>query len=113
MMIVMLACLFLGACTAPPTPTPTPVPPTATPLPTATPTRTPVPTPTRTLTPTPVPTPTTIIYKVQAGDVLGVIAKQFGTTIEAIAAANGITNTNLIRIGDELMIPPPGATPAP
>ena len=111
MMIVMLVCFFLSACAAPPTPTPTPLPPTATPQPTAVPTRTPMPTPTRTPLPTPVPTPTAILYEVQAGDVLGIIAQQFNTTVEAIAAANGITDTDFIRIGQELVIPPPGATP--
>jgi putative chitinase len=60
-----------------------------------------------------VPTPTVTIYVVQVGDVLGTIAKKFGTTVEAIAEANGITDQNLIRIGQELVIPPAGPTPLP
>jgi LysM repeat protein len=114
MMVAILMCIFLSACAAKTTPTPTPTPePTATPRPTAAPTATLVPTPTRSPTPTLVPTPTLTIYVVQQGDVLGTIAKQFGTTVEAIAQANGITDANLIRIGQELLIPPAGATPAP
>lgn len=44
-------------------------------------------------------------YVVQKGDNLSKIAKKFGTTVNAIAEANGIVNKNLIHIGDELMIP--------
>lgn len=111
-LIALVLCVLLGACGAQPTATPTPEP-TATTRPTATATHTPVPTPTHTPTPTLVPTPTVTIYVVQAGDVLGAIAKRFGTTIEAIAAANGITDPDLIRIGQELIIPPPGGFALP
>lgn len=106
--IVVVMCIFLSACAAQPTPTPEP---TALPLPTAIPTYTPVPTPTPAPTPTAVPTPTVTIYVVQPGDVLGTIAQQFGTTVQAIAEANGIEDTDFIRIGQELVIPPATATP--
>lgn len=53
--------------------------------------------------PTPAPQPT--IYIVQPGDTLGAIAWRFGTTVWAIAQANGIWNPNLIYIGQTLYIP--------
>lgn len=46
-----------------------------------------------------------IIYEVQSGDSLSKIAKKYGTTVDAIADANGIVNKNLIYAGDELKIP--------
>ena len=39
-----------------------------------------------------------------AGDTLGKIAARYKTTVAAIASANGITNVNLIRIGQKLKI---------
>ncbi len=47
-------------------------------------------------------------YVVQAGDTLSVIAEQFGLTVEAISAANGITDVNTIQPGQELIIPGAG-----
>lgn len=44
-------------------------------------------------------------YRVQVGDTLGAIAVRFNTTVEAIAAANGISNPNLIYAGQWLDIP--------
>jgi len=107
--IAMVLCALLSACAAAPTATPTPEP-TATASPTAVPTATVLPTRTPAPTRTPEPTPTPTVYVVEAGDVLGTIAQRFGTTIEAIAAANGISDTDFIRIGQELVIPP-AATP--
>jgi len=77
-----------------PTPSPTPVP-TPTPLPSET--------PAPTVAPTPAPTPRT--YVVQEGDTLAEIAQQFGTTTEAIQAANGIQDPNVIAVGQVLVIP--------
>lgn len=51
------------------------------------------------------PAPTGNVYTVVKGDTLTKIAKQFGTTIEAIAKANNIANVNLINIGQKLTIP--------
>jgi predicted chitinase/LysM repeat protein len=48
-------------------------------------------------------------YRVRAGDTLSEIAEKFGTTVKAIARANHILNANLIRIGQVLVIPRPGA----
>lgn len=69
--------------------------------------------------PTPAPTtPTTSngTYTVVAGDSLGRIATRFGVTVQAILSANGLTNPNLIYVGQVLKIPgatSTGSTPAP
>ncbi|MCA9960313.1 MAG: LysM peptidoglycan-binding domain-containing protein, partial [Anaerolineales bacterium] len=52
-------------------------------------------------------------YTVQAGDTLSALAQRFGTTVEAIVAANNITNPNLINVGQVLEIPGDGATEPP
>jgi LAS superfamily LD-carboxypeptidase LdcB len=44
-------------------------------------------------------------YTVQPGDTLFSIAQQFGTTVEAIAEANGIDDPDFITVGQELIIP--------
>ncbi|PKO20518.1 MAG: hypothetical protein CVU38_19670 [Chloroflexi bacterium HGW-Chloroflexi-1] len=104
--------------TATPEPTPTPLPPTETPAATATPAPTPtivVPAATKPpVTPTtpaaantPATGPTT--YRVQAGDTLEKIGARFGVVWQAIAAANNITAATILRVGQELAIPPPGA----
>lgn len=48
-------------------------------------------------------------YRVRAGDTLSEIAERFGTSVKALARANHIININLIRIGQVLVIPRPGA----
>lgn len=55
--------------------------------------------------PGPIPGPTPRIYIVQPGDTLSAIAWRFGTTVWALAQANGIWNPNLIYIGQRLYIP--------
>jgi len=50
-------------------------------------------------------------YVVQPGDNLSRIAARYGTTVWAIAQANGIWNVNYIRIGQVLYIP--GGGPGP
>ena len=52
-----------------------------------------------------VPPKAPLIYTVQAGDSLGIIASSFGVPIEELAAENGIENYNLIVVGQELVIP--------
>jgi LysM repeat protein len=96
--------------TATSTPTPTGTPATATPTPTGTPaTATPTPTPTSTLEPG-----QTVIYVVRSGDTLYSIARRFGTTVQAIAQMNGITNPSRIYAGQRLLIPREGSvTPVP
>lgn len=44
-------------------------------------------------------------YTVRRGDNLFRIALRFGTTVDAIAEANGIPNPNLIYVGQVLLIP--------
>ena len=51
-------------------------------------------------------------YVVKPGDTLSAIARSFNTTVPAIAAANGITNPNLIYAGQTLVIPS-GSEPPP
>lgn len=53
------------------------------------------------------------IYKIQQGDTLSGIAKKYGTTVDAIAAANGISNVNKIYAGNNLNIPGAGGTSTP
>jgi nucleoid-associated protein YgaU len=84
--------------------------PSATPLATALASPTPAQTPAATRTPRPArsPRPTAVAtrtYTVRPGDTLSGIAAKFGTTVEAIARLNGITNTRIIRSGQVLKIP--------
>lgn len=44
-------------------------------------------------------------YIIKRGDNLSKIAKMYGVTVSAIAQANNITNVNLIRVGQRLLIP--------
>lgn len=44
-------------------------------------------------------------HVVRSGDTLSAIAKQFDTTVEAIVAANDLTDPDVLSIGDELVIP--------
>lgn len=94
------------------TPTETP-----TPIPTSTPTTVPAtaaPTtsaPTA-LPPTATPVPTgQITHVVQRGENLFRIALRYGTTVQAIASANGIANPALIYVGQRLVIPSSGTQP--
>jgi micrococcal nuclease len=45
------------------------------------------------------------IYTIQRGDTLLIVARRFGLTIADIANVNGITNINVLRVGDELLLP--------
>lgn len=44
-------------------------------------------------------------YVVESGDTLSVIAERFGVSVAALSEANGITDVNTIRPGQELIIP--------
>ena len=46
-----------------------------------------------------------ITYIVQRGDTLWGIANRYGTTVEALVQINGISNPNLIYVGQKLLIP--------
>ena len=101
-------------------PTETPVAPSPEPTaesqPTAeTPSPTPVPEPTQT---EPAPTPTssaadegttgTVTHVVQRGENLFRIALRYGTTVQAIASANGIANPASVYAGQRLIVPTSG-----
>jgi LysM repeat protein len=47
----------------------------------------------------------TIYHTVQAGENLYRIAQRYGTTVEAIMAANSITDARLLKVGQVLLIP--------
>jgi len=51
------------------------------------------------------------LYVVQPGDTLGALAEEFGTTVDEILVANGLTDPNDIQEGQELIIPSLLATP--
>jgi len=70
--------------------------------PTSVPTSTPV---------VPTATPEPVIHIVLPKEVLGIIAKMYGVTVEAIMAANNIEDANLVGIGRKLVIPDPQTTP--
>lgn len=46
-----------------------------------------------------------VVHVVRCGDTLYSIARAYGTTVSAIASANGIYNPNLIYVGQRLVIP--------
>ncbi|MGL4771941.1 MAG: LysM peptidoglycan-binding domain-containing protein [Clostridium sp.] len=53
-------------------------------------------------------------YTVRYGDTLSGIAEKYGTTVDAIASLNGISDPNLIHVGQILKIPSSsGSSPAP
>jgi len=115
LIVVGLALLILAAVgfgvykliTAETEPTPTAVPtPTSSPAPTATSTHTPTPSP----SPTPIPP---VVHQVQEGETLITIAEMHGTTVEAVVALNPGIESNLLQVGQVLLIPVGTPTPAP
>jgi LysM repeat protein len=79
---------------------------TPTPPPTPAPTTPPAP------TPPPVAPPTVATYTVVPGDSLSGIASRFGTTSRNLMSINGITNANLIRVGQVIKLTGAATTPA-
>ncbi|MBU0493132.1 MAG: LysM peptidoglycan-binding domain-containing protein [Chloroflexi bacterium] len=58
----------------------------------------------------PTPTPSgQVVYFVVWGDTLWDIAARYGTTVDAIAAMNNITDPNRIYVGQRLVIPMPAS----
>ena len=112
---------YPGRCGAPcgtpvyvPRPVPAPCPaPCGTPVYVPRPVPAPCPAPcgTPVYVPRPVPVPQPCygpcgtVYVVQPGDTLTWIAMRFGTTVWAIAQANGLSNPNVIYVGQRLIIP--------
>jgi LysM repeat protein len=87
---------------------PTDVPASATPLPA---TDTPLP-------PTATPTAPSVVHTVQEGETLSQIAAQYGVSLEALVAANGLANADQIAVGQQLIVPAAGtvlptSTPVP
>jgi nucleoid-associated protein YgaU len=95
------------ARSASPTASPSPAP-SASPLASSPPASTaasaPASAPVPTATPVVTPAPSQTTYVVQQGDTLNEIAQRFGTTAEAIKAANGLTS-DTINVGQVLIIP--------
>jgi LysM repeat protein len=58
------------------------------------------------------PAATDGVHVVQSGETLGLIAGKYGTTVGAIAEANGIGDPNYIYVGQELVIPGGGGVTA-
>jgi N-acetylmuramoyl-L-alanine amidase len=54
--------------------------------------------------PAPVPAPATVGHTVAPGESLWVIARRYGTTVAAIAASNGLSDPNRVRIGHVLTV---------
>ncbi|HKY77936.1 MAG TPA: LysM peptidoglycan-binding domain-containing M23 family metallopeptidase [Acidimicrobiia bacterium] len=52
--------------------------------------------------------PATVVHVVAPGETLSGIAAHYGTTSRTLADANGITNRNLVRIGQRLTVPTGG-----
>ncbi|MBE2223133.1 MAG: LysM peptidoglycan-binding domain-containing protein [Anaerolineae bacterium] len=57
----------------------------------------------------PIGSPTPFIYIIQTGDTLNKVARTFGVTVQDIAVLNNIYNADSIAVGQELLIPTPGA----
>jgi LysM repeat protein len=57
----------------------------------------------------PPPAVPTVTYVVRPGDTLFGIALRHGTTVDAIALSNSITNPRLVVTGSSLVLPEPGA----
>ena len=73
-------------------------------------------TPTETSLPTTVPTETPLppeLYTVREGDNCGIIASNFGISIQSIIILNQLSVQCFVSVGQELKIPYPTATPAP
>jgi len=62
--------------------------------------------------PTPEPTIQEQVHVVQRGETLYRIARRYGTTVQALVAANNLANPNLIFRGQKLIIPSAMASPA-
>jgi murein DD-endopeptidase MepM/ murein hydrolase activator NlpD len=58
-------------------------------------------------------TPAGTIYAVQAGDIPYDIARRFGITVDALLAANPLTDPRRLQIGQQLIIPSAGTAPPP
>lgn len=63
---------------------------------------------------TPKPTPTLVFYSIEPGDTLLAIALTYNTSVEALMAANWLSDPGGLQIGQKLVIPPAdGSLPDP
>jgi lysozyme len=74
---------------------------------------TPAPAPAPEPTPTPEPVKQETVYVVKSGDTLSGIAAQYGVTYQELASYNGISNPNVIYVGQEIHIPGTGTVVTP
>jgi len=63
--------------------------------------------------PTATPKGGTLVYTVQAGDTVSLIAARFGSTMEWIFRANDLKPTDVLHIGRVLQVPLSNVTPTP
>lgn len=59
---------------------------------------------------TPSPVPSTSVHVVQNGETLSGIAAKYGTTYQSLAGLNGLSNPNLIYVGQQLKVSGAAAT---
>jgi LysM repeat protein len=52
-------------------------------------------------------------YTVRSGDLVGALATSWGTSVAEVVRWNGLADPNLVRIGQELIVPPASATQPP
>jgi lipoprotein-anchoring transpeptidase ErfK/SrfK len=57
--------------------------------------------------------PAVSVYVVSRGDTLATIAARYGTTVDAMARANGLYNPNFVWVGQRLNVPGSAGLPAP
>ena len=62
-------------------------------------------------TPAPSPTPTSLIHTVALGETFSSIALRYGLSIADVQAANPDADSNVLIVGDELLIPAGGSAP--
>lgn len=71
-------------------------------------------TPTGRVGTTATPTAQALTHVVQPGETLGLIAKQYGLTLETLIALNDVADPDKIEVGQELVVSvPPDWTPPP
>ena len=54
-----------------------------------------------------------VAYRVQAGDTLSQVAVEFDASVDAIVDASELSNPDVLVIGQELIVPCPGAQAVP
>lgn len=52
----------------------------------------------------PTTTPNVAVHVVATGESLAVVAARYGTTVDALVAANGISDPNLIQVGQQIQV---------